>query len=76
MGQQRRPTRSGRVTRLGRDGGGRSSVTDLPKYSGTDYEGARHGLMNSLGGTPIGRSARPKKLADLVALHAFLPRAG
>jgi len=42
-------------------------VTELAKNTGTDYEGARQGLMNSLGGIPIGRPARPKEVADLVA---------
>ena len=46
-------------------------VTELAKNTGTDYEGARQGLMKSLGGIPIGRPARPKEVADLVA---FSPR--
>ncbi len=50
-------------------------VTELAKKSGTDYEGARQGLMNSLGGIPIGRPAKPKEVADLVAFLAS-PRAG
>jgi NAD(P)-dependent dehydrogenase (short-subunit alcohol dehydrogenase family) len=41
---------------------------------GSDFEGARQGLMNSLGGIPIGRPARPKEVADLVAFLAS-PRA-
>jgi NAD(P)-dependent dehydrogenase (short-subunit alcohol dehydrogenase family) len=49
-------------------------VTELAKNTGTDYEGARQGLMNSLGGIPIGRPARPKEVADLVAFLAS-PRA-
>jgi NAD(P)-dependent dehydrogenase (short-subunit alcohol dehydrogenase family) len=49
-------------------------VTELAKKTGTDYEGARQGLMNSLGGIPIGRPARPKEVADLVAFLAS-PRA-
>jgi NAD(P)-dependent dehydrogenase (short-subunit alcohol dehydrogenase family) len=34
---------------------------------GTDYEGARQALTGSLGGIPIGRPARPREVADLVA---------
>ena len=34
---------------------------------GHDYEGARKALMDSLGGIPIGRPAKPKEVADLVA---------
>lgn len=45
-------------------------VTELAKKTDTDYEGARKGLMNSLGGIPIGRPARPKEVADLVAFLA------
>ena len=39
-----------------------------------DYEGARQGLMASLGGIPIGRPAKPEEVADLVAFLAS-PRA-
>ena len=42
-------------------------VTELAKKTGTDYEGARQGLMKSLGGIPIGRLAKPNEVADLVA---------
>ena len=49
-------------------------VTELAKKAGTDYEGARQGLMKSLGGIPIGRPAKPKEVADLVAFLAS-PRA-
>jgi NAD(P)-dependent dehydrogenase (short-subunit alcohol dehydrogenase family) len=49
-------------------------VTELAKKTGTDYERARQGLMDSLGGIPIGRPARPKEVADLVAFLAS-PRA-
>jgi NAD(P)-dependent dehydrogenase (short-subunit alcohol dehydrogenase family) len=50
-------------------------VTELAEKSGTDYEDARQGLMKSLGGIPIGRPAKPKEVADLVAFLAS-PLAG
>jgi NAD(P)-dependent dehydrogenase (short-subunit alcohol dehydrogenase family) len=49
-------------------------VTELAKKTGTDYEGARQGLVKSLGGIPIGRPAKPAEVADLVAYLAS-PRA-
>lgn len=49
-------------------------VSELAAKSGTDYEGARQGLMDSLGGIPIGRPAKPVEVADLVAFLAS-PRA-
>jgi NAD(P)-dependent dehydrogenase (short-subunit alcohol dehydrogenase family) len=45
-------------------------VSELAKNAGTDYDGARQGLMKSLGGIPIGRPARPREVADLVAFLA------
>lgn len=42
-------------------------VTKLAAKSGSDYEGARKALMQSLGGIPIGRPARPEEVADLIA---------
>src|SRR6266568_1319723 len=36
-------------------------VTELAKKTGTDYEGARQGLMKSLGGIPIGRRQSLRK---------------
>ena len=49
-------------------------VNRLAEESGADYEGARKGLMDSLGGIPLGRPAKPKEVADLVAFLAS-PRA-
>jgi NAD(P)-dependent dehydrogenase (short-subunit alcohol dehydrogenase family) len=50
-------------------------VDRLAKSSGSDHEAARRGLMDSLGGIPIGRPAKPEEVADLVAFLAS-PRAG
>jgi NAD(P)-dependent dehydrogenase (short-subunit alcohol dehydrogenase family) len=49
-------------------------VNELAAKNGTDYETAREGLMSALGGIPIGRPAKPKEVADLVAFLAS-PRA-
>jgi NAD(P)-dependent dehydrogenase (short-subunit alcohol dehydrogenase family) len=49
-------------------------VNDLATAQGTNYDGARRMLMDSLGGIPIGRPAKPEEVADLVAFLAS-PRA-
>src|SRR5712692_10572084 len=49
-------------------------VKELAASKGTDYEGARKSLMDSLGGIPIGRPAQPREVADLIAFLAS-PRA-
>lgn len=49
-------------------------VEKLAEKMGTDYEGARQFLMNSLGGIPIGRPAKPQEVAELIAFLAS-PRA-
>jgi NAD(P)-dependent dehydrogenase (short-subunit alcohol dehydrogenase family) len=49
-------------------------VNELAAKTGADYEGARQMLMDSLGGIPIGRPAKPEEVADLVAFLAS-PRA-
>jgi NAD(P)-dependent dehydrogenase (short-subunit alcohol dehydrogenase family) len=42
-------------------------VEEIARKRSTDYDGARKILMDSLGGIPIGRPAKPKEVADLVA---------
>lgn len=42
-------------------------VNQLAASKGTDYAGARQTLMESLGGIPIGRPAKPREVADLIA---------
>jgi NAD(P)-dependent dehydrogenase (short-subunit alcohol dehydrogenase family) len=49
-------------------------VNELAAKNGTDYETARKGLMDSLGGIPIGRPARPSEVGELIAFLAS-PRA-
>jgi NAD(P)-dependent dehydrogenase (short-subunit alcohol dehydrogenase family) len=46
----------------------------LAANKGTDYDSARQSLMDSLGGIPIGRPAKPREVADLIAFLAS-PRA-
>src|SRR2546426_10228553 len=42
-------------------------IARLAESSGTDEVGARQGLMDSLGGIPIGRPGRPEEVAELIA---------
>jgi NAD(P)-dependent dehydrogenase (short-subunit alcohol dehydrogenase family) len=39
----------------------------LAAHSGTDYEGGKQIIMKSLGGIPLGRPAKPREVADLIA---------
>ncbi|MET0877659.1 MAG: SDR family oxidoreductase [Tardiphaga sp.] len=39
----------------------------LAKEAGTDYEGGKKIIMDSLGGIPLGRPAQPREVADLIA---------
>jgi hypothetical protein len=34
---------------------------------GTDYEGGKQIIMKALGGVPLGRPAKPREIADLIA---------
>ncbi|HWK63431.1 MAG TPA: SDR family oxidoreductase [Rhizobiaceae bacterium] len=47
----------------------------IAEQAGTDYEGGKKIIMDSLGGIPLGRPAKPSEVADLVAFVAS-PRAG
>lgn len=47
----------------------------LAAEAGTDYEGGKQIIIKSLGGIPLGRPARPREVADLIAFVAS-PRAG
>jgi NAD(P)-dependent dehydrogenase (short-subunit alcohol dehydrogenase family) len=47
----------------------------LATEAGSDEQKARQGLMDSLGGIPMGRPAKPNEVADLIAFLVS-PRAG
>jgi NAD(P)-dependent dehydrogenase (short-subunit alcohol dehydrogenase family) len=42
----------------------------LADQAGTDYEGGKKIVMDSLGGIPLGRPAKPREVADLIAFVA------
>jgi NAD(P)-dependent dehydrogenase (short-subunit alcohol dehydrogenase family) len=42
-------------------------IARLAETAGTDLDTARQGLMDSLGGIPMGRPGRPEEVAELVA---------
>ena len=46
----------------------------LAAQAGTDYEGGKQIIMKGLGGIPLGRPAKPKEVADLIAF-LVAPRA-
>lgn len=39
----------------------------LAEQAGTDYEGGKRIIMQSLGGIPLGRPAKPREVAELIA---------
>ncbi len=39
----------------------------LALQAGTDYQGGKQIIMTALGGIPLGRPAKPKEVADLIA---------
>ena len=45
-------------------------VERLANQAGVDYEGGKQLVMNALGGIPLGRPAKPKEIADLIAFVA------
>jgi NAD(P)-dependent dehydrogenase (short-subunit alcohol dehydrogenase family) len=46
-------------------------LKEIARKNSTDYEGARKIVMDSLGGIPIGRPAKPNEVADLVTFLAW-----
>lgn len=42
----------------------------LAEQAGTDYEGGKKIIMDSLGGIPLGRPSKPKEVANLIAFLA------
>ncbi|NNB87828.1 SDR family oxidoreductase [Corallococcus exiguus] len=47
----------------------------LAKQAGTDYDGGKQIIMQSLGGIPLGRPSKPREVADLIAF-VVSPKAG
>jgi NAD(P)-dependent dehydrogenase (short-subunit alcohol dehydrogenase family) len=51
-------------------------VNDLAAKAGTGYEEARQSVMQALGGIPLGRPAKPREVADLIAFLASSQASG
>jgi NAD(P)-dependent dehydrogenase (short-subunit alcohol dehydrogenase family) len=66
VGSQRHPG-GARRARLDRDDGSDGADARLAAEAGSDEQTARQGLMDPLGGIPIGRPAKPNEVADLIA---------
>jgi NAD(P)-dependent dehydrogenase (short-subunit alcohol dehydrogenase family) len=47
--------------------GAHGMITDISRGTGVSEETARQGIMDMLGGIPIGRPGRPEEVAELVA---------
>ncbi len=45
-------------------------IERMAKERGSDYSDARQALMDSLGGIPLGRTAHPEEIAELIAFLA------
>src|ERR1700736_4878587 len=63
-----------RLTRLVETEAAVRLASRLAEQAGTDYEGGKQIIKNGLGGIPLGRPAKPKEVADLIAFVAS-PRA-
>jgi NAD(P)-dependent dehydrogenase (short-subunit alcohol dehydrogenase family) len=50
-------------------------VQRVAAQAGTDHDGGQQLIMQSLGGIPLGRPAKPEEVADLIVFLAS-PRAG
>jgi len=50
--------------------GAQGMIEDISKGSGISKDAARQRILEMLGGIPIGRTGRPKEVAELVAFLA------
>ena len=80
LGQKALPPRGGydgkgvRVVRVSpgwiTDPGANGLALRIAEQAGIDYDAAVQVIMNSLGGIPLGRPAKPEEVADLIAFLA------
>jgi NAD(P)-dependent dehydrogenase (short-subunit alcohol dehydrogenase family) len=68
-GAERR-SRDPRISGVGGTSAATALVERLANEAGTDEQVARQGLMDSLGGIPIGRPAKPDEVGNLIAFLA------